>query len=391
MLVNKFFSADNNQGYDVNFNACVEGLTDLAKHRLYKSHQANSALNSFNAPIAAERNEFFAAFESDKEYNKKNDLIIKNMLMYAAKDIDFVNIEDSNTMKNPMLKNNPMFQNRFYAIVSMALPSIISGIVAYNYAGFGEVRDTAFGDTAKFEVPSSQLFVVSRSSTGERHGSIQRLYSSEFTVNTENYDITIGIDWFKLVTGRVDLGDWMMKIAQSFAQDIGYRAFKALDDSYSGLPAALKLGGFSEANFTTMAERVSAANGSVPIYATGTLTALGTVLPTDNYLTMGLGQEYVSTGYLGKFLGTNMIATPSYIKKGTIHSAGSFELLGDDNRLYFLPLGGDRPVKIVFEGNAIQIETGHDANADRELVISVKHKYGVAIATSAWYGIMEIA
>lgn len=390
MLVNKFFSAENASGFDTNFVACVEGLTDLAKHRLQKSHLANAIANPFNGNISGERNEFFAAYESDLDYNKKNDLMIKNIMMYSAKDVDFVDVNDMATFKNPMLRKNQAFQSRFYSVISMALPSIISGIVAYNYAGFGEVRDTAFGDTAKFEVPSAQLFTVSRSNTGERHGAIQRLYGSEFIVTTENYDITIGIDWLKLVTGRVDLGDWMMRVAQSFAMDIGYRAFKALDDSYAGLPAALKLGGFSQANFTTMADRISAANGSVPIYATGTASAIGTVLPTSDYLKMGLGQEYVSTGYLGKFMGTNLVATPPYIKKGTVHSAGTFNLLGDDNRLYFLPLGGDRPVKIVFEGNALQIETSHDGNADRELVISIKHKYGVSIATSAWYGIMEI-
>lgn len=390
-MFNKFFSADNViGGFDVDFTACVEGAIDLAKHRLYKSYEANKASAVLASPATGERNEFFAAFSADMEYNKKNDILVKNILKYSTKNIDYVDASNAETLKNPMLKKDPVFLNRFFSILSMALPSIVSGIVAYNYAGFGEVRDTAFGDTAKFELPSASLFTVSRAASGERHGSIQRLYGTDFIVGTEGYDITIGIDWYKMITGRIDLGDWMMRVANSFAHDIGYRAFKTLDDSYSTLPSALKVGGFTQANFTLMADRVASANAGVPIYVTGTQTALSSVLPSNDYLKMGLGEEYTKTGYLGKFMGTNMVVVPPYIKKGTVHTAGDFTLLGDDNRLYFMPMGGERPVKIVFEGNALQIESAHDSNADRELVISIKHKYGVSIATSAWYGIMEI-
>jgi hypothetical protein len=38
----------------------------------------------------------------------------------------------------------------------------------------------------------------------------------------------------------------------------------------------------------------------------------------------------------------------------------------------------------------MQIESAPETMADRELVISVKHKYGVSVATSAWYGIMDL-
>lgn len=388
--MNKFFSAEPVVGAGETFNACVSGLVDIAKEYVHKTHKANAITNSVNSPIMSERNAFFSTFENNKDYMDKNAILVKNILKYSVSDIDYVDVENPETMKNPMLKKDTSFQNKFYAIMSMALPSVISGIVAFNYAGFGETRDTAFGDTAKFEVPSSQLFVVNRSVAGKRHGAIQRLYGNEIIVPTQDYDITIGIDWFKLVTGRVDLGEWMFKIANSFAHDIGYRVYKEIDDSYAGLPAALKLGGFTDSNFITMSNRVKAANGDAPVYVAGTQLALSSVVPSNDGLLYAGGDALLNAGYLGTYKGTNLVLIPTSINKSTVHSAGTFSLLGDDTRLYFMPLGGDRPVKIVMEGNALQIESSSDSTADRELVISVKHRYGVKVATSAWYGIMDM-
>lgn len=389
-MINKFFSAETVPAAGETFNACVEGLVDLSKHFMYKQHKGSSLITPYNQAVMAERNSFFSTYSDEKDYDEKNKALSKAILKYSCEGIDYADIENPESMKNPMIKKNSSFQNRFYAIMAMALPSITSGIVAFNYAGFGEVRDTAFGDTAKFEVPSSQLFTVNRSSTGERHGAIQRIYDTEFIVKTENYDITIAIDWFKMVTGRFDLGDWVTRVANSFAHDIGYRVYKTLDDSYATLPAALKLGGFTDANWLTMSDRISAANANASIFVTGTRTALGSVVPSDDGLLYGISPEYVNAGYVGTYKGTNLMLMPNAIKKGTVHSSGTFEMLADDTRLYFLPLVSDRPVKIVMEGGSMQIESAPETMADRELVISVKHKYGVSVATSAWYGIMDL-
>jgi hypothetical protein len=391
-MINRFFSADNvGSGYDSSFRDIVDGVVDLTKHRMKINYEAEKGvINPINAHIMSERNAFFSTFNTTEEYNKKNDIIIKNILRYAAKGIDFVDPENMETFKNPMLKSDPSFLNRMYAVISMALPSISAGIVAFNYAAFGETRDISFGDTPKFDVPSVALFTVNRFSDGKRHGPIQRLYGTEMTVETENYGITVAIDWYKMITGRFDLGDWMARVSNSFAHDIGYRAYKCLDDSYSGLPSALKLGGFSEANFTTMAQRIAAAN-QTGVYVLGTQTALGTALPTEDGLKWGLGQEYVNSGYLGRFLGTGMILLPNGLKKSTVHDAGAFTLLGDDTRLYFMPLGGDRPVKIVMEGNAVQVTTAEDGTADKNIVMTISHRYGVKIAVGGWYGIMDMS
>lgn len=391
-MINRFFSADNvGSNYDTSFRDIVDGVVDLTKHRMKINFEAEKGIiNPINAHIMNERNAFFSTFSTAEEYNKKNEIIIKNILKYAAKGIDFVDPENMETFKNPMLKRDPSFLNRMYAVISMALPSISAGIVAFNYAAFGETRDISFGDTAKFDIPSAGLFTVNRFSDGKRHGPIQRLYGTEMTVETENYGITVAIDWYKMITGRFDLGDWMARVSNSFAHDIGYRAYKCLDDSYATLPAALKLGGFTEANFTTMSERIAAAN-QTGVYVLGTQTALSTALPTEDGLKWGLGQEYVNSGYLGRFLGSNMVLLPNGLKKSTVHDAGTFVLLGDDSRLYFMPLGGERPVKIVMEGNAVQVTTAEDASADKNIVMTVSHRYGVKIAVGGWYGIMDMS
>jgi hypothetical protein len=379
MMLNKVFGAIESVPYEnQDQHDLVRGLVDVSIHRLRN-------INKAAQDIA--RNEYFSGLDESFEYDKMNALLNSKIVEYCAASSG-MSLEAT---KGPMARNSTIFKEKLFQIVSLALPTVISAVTQYAFAQFADVRNVGWGDTAHFSIKSREISTVNTTNKAARRGGIQRTYQSDMTIVPTSREMTVALDWYLFITGRMDMGDWMVRIALGFSTDINYRIYKQIDDAYGSLNAAFKAGSFTDVNWLTMTEKISAANGGLPVTAFGMLSALGYVIPSNDYLKMQLGSTIAEVGYLGRYKGTNLVQIPATLKPGTVDDAGAFTFLTDATRIYFFSLDAEKPVKIVFEGTPLSINESAESRADKQMLMSIAQCYEAKIATASVFGIMDVA
>lgn len=360
--------------------AIVDSLVEIGQQRMLQAHKATEGEGK------SVRNRMFAGMKESDDYMGDNEVAIKSLLAYCAEKAGISN--DEQTLKALANQKNTVFSEKFFSVVSQALPVMITSTVNYMFMDVADVKNIGWGDTAHFKVASKDIFTVNKIGLGNKRGAVQRLYSEDITVNPIAREITIGLDWYQLVSGRYDFGDWMYRVGLSYATDITKSIYDQIDSAYGSLPAPLALGSFTDANWTNISQRVSLANGNMPVYALGTIAALGAVIPSNDYLKMELGQEFADVGYLGKYKGTGLLRVPQVLVPNTVNTTLQFGI--DDNRIYFIALDADKPVKIVFEGSVLTNQEDSTQTADGQMIITVKNKYESRLASASVFGIIDI-
>lgn len=206
--------------------------------------------------------------------------------------------------KDPRFFKNTEVLENFNVVVAEVINSVLPMVSSQDFANYlAEVRQIGWGDTARFIVKSNELYKVNEIAEGVNRGVLQPLFNNEVTVDTRKTEVAASIDWYQVAAGVMDLGDFGLRYARSFEGYLFLKIVAAMTSATSQLGGAYSAGGFSNANWTTLVQRVSAANGGAPVYAIGTLAALNQVYPAAVGLQYGLGEEMAKTGYLDKYLG----------------------------------------------------------------------------------------
>ena len=381
-MASKFFNMPSTMAFsNESEKVLVEALADLGLQKLFQIHQANK--DSKNTNVG--HNKMFAGFNEAEDYSADNETILSKMVAYACESAGVAN--DEQTLKGLAHRKNTVFSEKFFGIVDQALPVVIASTVNYAFMNVAETKHVGWGDTAHFMVPSKDIFYVNSLGLGNKHGAVQRVYSEDIIVNPTMKEVTVGLDWYQIVAGKYDMGDFMYRVGLAYATDISKMAYTKIDASYSSLPANLQVAGFTDAKFIDLSARVKTANANLPIYAMGTMQALQSIIPANEYLKMELGEEFASIGYLGRYKGVNLMEIPQVLVPGTVNTTLSFGI--DDTRVYFFSMG-EKPVKICFEGQAVTSQSDMTETADGQMVITVKQKYDSAVASSSVYGILDL-
>ncbi len=285
-------------------------------------------------------------------------------------------------------RNNDVLENYnvvLAEIINAILPEVSSRDLV---APFAEIRQIGWGDTAKFIVESNELYKVNEIAEGVNRGVLQPIFNNEVTVNTIKTEVAASIDWSYVAAGVANLGEFGLRYARSFEQYLFLKVIKALAAGATSLGAAYNVNGFSSSNYTTMVERVSAANGGSAVYVLGTLSALGTVIPSQVGLQYGLGKEIADNGHLDKFIGAKLVPVNQVLSYNTVNTTGAFAI--PDDVLYFIPVYGDRPVKIVFAGDSSVVERDPDYTPDRTYRIRIQEYVGVQAVVGSKFGRMTL-
>lgn len=325
----------------------------------------------------------------------RNDLFMEKLVKYALECAGEQIGEnfDIACVKNPMIHKNPMFTQKFNAVLAQIITPIVPAIISTEYMGLADVANIGWGETAKFQVRSNDTYFVTKYAEGILDGSVQRLYNSELVVNPEPYGIKTTVDWYQVAAGIFDLGDFVYKIGASFSNYISLMIVAALKNHVTANPGGYFVNGFSSANWAKMAELVSAANGGAHVNAYGTLTALMSVLPGTGAssvvlnLQQGLGKEWTEVGYLGRYFGVDTIRTPQIILPGTVNSMTAQTPLGlPDDTIYFFADGGYKPVKLVFEGSTLTLDIIPTDSPDKEMGVDVQMRMGMTLVNASKFG-----
>lgn len=341
----------------------------------------DSVIAMARASKAGERVENYA--EAQKELNSK-------ICEYAVKNTPFeadFTSQGLSLFKNPQVTSNPSVRSNFSVVIAQVLNAVTPEVASADYARFlADVHQVGWGDTARFLIDNNELFFVNEIAEGVQRGILQPIYNDEVTVNCAPIQVATSIDWYQVAAGVFDWGKMAIKAARSFEGYIFLKIVAAMGTAISGYGAAYSITGI--ADYAKLAARVSAANGGAPVYGIGTLVALNMVMPSVVGLQYGLGQELAKEGYLDKYLGTKLIPLDQALVPGTINSTALFAV--PDNKIYLVAADSNKPVKLVFEGDAVTVQEDKDTTTDKTYGLTITMRIGVSAVIGSKIGCITL-
>lgn len=352
-----------------------------------------TANEDFNALVDCTLDLARQSYEGNKaaDYKAKNAELIQAMGKKAVEgtryEADF-EAKGLEIFKNPMVKNNTTVRENFNAVIAQVVNAIVPEVTNDVFSRYiAEVHQVGYGDTARFIIESNDLFKVNEKAEGVRKGVDQPMYDDEITVHAKPLTIDCHIDWYPFAAGVFDMGNFALKIGRSFMAYIFLKAVKGMTQATTEFGAAYSTNGITPQLWGTLRERVSAANGGMNVVAIGTAVALSNVTLQGNFQ-VEIGEEMNKVGYLDQYLGVPLIALKNVLVPGTTNGAATLAL--NDRLIYMVPVAGDRPVKIVFEGNEVSVEFNPAESSDSRYGLSVTMRAGVSAVCGAKFGTIAL-
>lgn len=326
-------------------------------------------------------------FSAKKSYDTSKTLDEKEVLVNAAIDKEIANLMkvDCSFVDKEAYVTNPTYQWAKFAVINKLVDMIIPDVVREDYMQIANTQTIGYGDSALFDIKSGDLFTVVKNGNSRRHVEAQRQFTGQKALVPVNHTITTEVDWYRVMAGKENNAEYAMKVVLSIESEIATDIMAAVKDSFSTLTANFKENAYSETAFKKLAARVGAANGGAKAVAIGTELGLGTILPTNDYLKMGLGETYAKVGYLPVFKNVPLIALAQKID----WNSADYDLALDDSYIYMISPQTQKLVQVVFEGGTLSIADGQFANSNLTQKVSLHTRFVVGLITNAKYGIMK--
>lgn len=326
-------------------------------------------------------------FSAKKSYDTSKTLDEKEVLVNAAIDREIANLMkvDCSFLDKEAYATNPTYQWAKFAVINKLVDMIIPDVVKEDYMQVANTQTIGYGDSAVFDIKSGDLFTVVKNGNSRRHVEAQRQFTGQKAIVPTNHTITTEVDLYRVLAGKENHAEYAMKVVLSIESEIATDIMAAVKDSFNTLTANFKENAYSETAFKKLAARVGAANGGAKAVAIGTELGLGTIMPTNDYLKMGLGETYSKIGYLPVFKNVPLIALAQKID----WNSADYDLALDDSYIYMISPQTQKLVQVVFEGGTLSIADGQFVNSNLTQKVSLHTRYAVALITNAKYGIMK--
>jgi hypothetical protein len=268
--------------------------------------------------------------------------------------------------------------------------TIVDGLQGDEYFNaLCDFRNVADGEQNIFVVEDNALFVVAETADGTQGVRRQRLGgATETAIPTVLKTVRIYEELNRVLAGKVDFNYFINKVAESFRQkllnDVHTLWTGVTADELGGTAYFPEAGTYNEDALLDLISHVEAAAGGKPATIVGTkkaLRALKDAIDADV-----AKNDLYNLGYVGKFYGTPVVATPQR------HKAGKTEFVMDDNILTIIA-GDAKPIKVVYEGNPIVLMGDPMTNGDftQEYFYGEKYGMGIVLAGNTGIGRYELA
>lgn len=268
--------------------------------------------------------------------------------------------------------------------------TIVDGLQGDEYFNaLCDFRNVADGEQNIFVVEDNALFVVAETADGTQGVRRQRLGgATETAIPTVLKTVRIYEELNRVLAGKVDFNYFINKVAESFRQKLLNDAYTlwtgVTADELGGTAYFPEAGTYNEDALLDLISHVEAAAGGKPATIVGTkkaLRALKDAIDADD-----AKNDLYNLGYVGKFYGTPVVATPQR------HKAGKTEFVMDDNILTIIA-GDAKPIKVVYEGNPIVLMGDPMTNGDftQEYFYGEKYGMGIVLAGNTGIGRYELA
>lgn len=303
--------------------------------------------------------------------------------------------EQMETLRNALIEANGGSSKLNYKSMrnNVELFEIIESILELNdiqgfeendfFDQFVDYRNLALGDENSFYVPDNTLFSVNKTAEGISSTIRQRINKGESkSITTELRTVEVYEEVNRLLSGRIDIVEFVEKIRKSFAHNRMNTIYQTFYEGLTGLPAAFaQTGSYTEDNLLELIQHVEASTGGEAIVI-GTKAALSKV--TSAVVSESARERFNQMGFYGLFNGTPMM------KINQSHKVGTHEFAISDNDIWVVT-GGEKPIKFVTEGDAIFEQGDVLKNVDRTIDIFAGERWGVAIVLDQLYGQYRIS
>jgi hypothetical protein len=352
-------------------------------HKIAKMYQLAKATKSDNK-------DFMSVLDDVKTegYNDANGKFVEAIVRYS---LDKAGVDTTNftmdQIRNPQLNSKTIFRETFNAVIAQILTPMTPAIASATFSSFADTANVNWGETARFIVRSNDTFYVTRIAEGVLTGTTQRLYNRELTVNPESYSIKTTVDWYHVAAGLFDFGHFVDRIGVSFNAYITQMIVQAISsDITTNINASSPYftNGFTTAKWASLVDKLEAANGGAQVSAFGTRAALAAVIPNQVGLQMGLGEEWASAGHIYDYFGVPLVRIPEILLPNTVNTTA---LVGiPESTIYLFASAGYKPVKLVFEGQAVTKDFIPTETADKEMGVEVTMRMGQTFVSASRYG-----
>lgn len=255
---------------------------------------------------------------------------------------------------------------------------------------FVEEVNIANGDVNEFYVEDNSLLQVSKFA-GNHHDILRQAIKpgKSFRVETSWYVIKVYADFEAFQLGKIDfatLVDRMYRSIEDYRYSALYTVFMSADQS---LPTDMKLEtAISEGTKGAIVEQIEAVKAVTgkDVVLVGTRTAIQRLQSTVNYnmFSDAMKDERNNNGILGNWEGYECLALSRINKTGTRDSIFTEE---DNKKIFIMPVGGEKFIKRVNEGDVIYTEAGMDGSVmDMTATVDIRYKEGIAIVINELFG-----
>lgn len=327
-----------------------------------------------------------------KAYDELQENINSNIAKYIVNDTHFASQFEQKgreILKSPKVTRSAAVRENFNAVIAQIINVIIPTTASRAFGEtFMDIHQVGWGDTARFLISSNDLFQVNEIAEGIRRGVLQPIYNNEITVNCTTIEVATSIDWYAVASGNFDWGNFGMRAGRSFEGYTMLKAIAALTSATTELGAAYSAAGVTTAQWSTLVETVSSANGGASVYGIGTLNALNQAIPSTVGLQYGLGAEVAKEGFLDKYLGAKLVPIDQVIVPGTVNTTAQLAIPTD--MIFLVATDQYKPVKVVYEGDSVVVETDAVRTTDKTYCIGVQMKIGVAAVVGSKFGTITL-
>lgn len=283
-----------------------------------------------------------------------------------------------------------------YELISSTIDIILPRRVEAVMGQFAEVINLPQGARATFRRKLNRLRArqfVGRVSPAGIYETF-RLDSDTFEVYTHAIGGGIRIDWERYLDGTEDWAELIMLVNDAIEYQVYKEITAELEASLNaaGRPTANKVSGaYSKTSMRNLVNTVRAYGQGAVIFATEAFIA--TMGDDVTYGNTTVGANTVSpadvdamrnTGFISMFYGTPIVALPNSY---TDETNTAWEI--NDKFAYVMPTGGEKVVKVVFEGSSIVNDFGQ-LPGDYSMEMMVYKKLGTAILYTNTWGIYKL-
>ena len=343
-------------------------------------------------------NQYFAEVEKKDGYSydhsisfaekeKKIDKIMKSEIFRLAN----VNFSDFENVDNAMWSQNPVLKWASFAVVNSLIDMIIPDVIDRNIGIYTEQRYGGYGDSFSFIVEPNDLFYVSKAGRDQRTVEFQKQFQGMVTVVPENREMTVAVNFYKVLCGLESLAKFVVKAVLSLEAQITKEVYVAFDTAMNDLPTTpadnkLHVTGWDANEANRGAQTVTAFNNNSKAVFLGTPLALSNVLPKDANYRYLLDSEYATLGYVRNALGYDTM-----VLNQVADWKNPYSTVINDKKIYIISPASQKPVKLCFEGAAITNTMAARESANLTETTTISKSYGIAIATNAIAGVIDLA